>query len=87
MKSNQQMILDAHVIRPGHPGLECLAGVEVDNVALDVFDGLVICPSCGCELGRADQLMIQVWDEEPVYPAPGAPPLRRGTTAQLAFVG
>ncbi len=77
-----RLISEAHVIHLGRPGIDCLAGFAPENVTLAASaDGYVFCPACGNELGRTDQLMLQVLDWEPVGGR------RTCGTAHLAFFG
>lgn len=77
-KQTQKLLLDAHIITPGLPGIECLACAEEGPVMLTVWNeqgvDYVCCPACGNALGRADQLMIQVREEGAYF-------------ATLAFIG
>lgn len=77
---NKRLVSQAHVVRPGLPGLDCLAGQEPAIALLDVHDGMVCCSACGNELGREDQLMVKVWDDRNVR-------VHGGGTAHLAFLG
>jgi hypothetical protein len=79
-----RLIRNYHIIRPGHPGVECLADFEVDNVFLTVSDdGWIMCPACGNELGHQSQLMLTVWDSEPDMDWFS----KKRTTAHLEFIG
>lgn len=83
-KERLRLIRDHHVIRPGHPGLECLGVPESPQVFLTVGpEGWVMCPACGNELGHQSQLMIQVWDDSPELDWYS----KRRCTAHLEFVG
>jgi len=77
---NERLIGQAHVVRPGLPGLDCLAGCEPQIGMLRVHNGMVCCLACGNELGKADQLMVKVWDDRNVR-------VHGGGTAHLAFLG
>ena len=74
-----QLIRDAHLVRPGLPGLDCLAmGCEPVDATLKVMDGLVVCTACGNALGVSGQLIIHVWNDPLVRS-------KDGGLAHLAF--
>ena len=75
---NLQLIRDAHSVRPGYPGLDCLAGCEPVDATLQVVDGLIVCTACGNALGTAGQLILHVWNDPLVRS-------RDGGLAHLAF--
>jgi hypothetical protein len=80
MEERLRVIRNAHPIRPGvYRGLKCLAGFEEEDGLLTVVDKWVCCKACGNELGRVDQLMIQVWHDKNIR-------YRQGGFAFLAFV-
>ena len=83
-----RLIRDHHIIRPGHPGLECLGVPESPQVFLTVGpEGWVMCPACGNELGHSTQLMIQVWDDEGHPEEPNMDWYsKRRATAHLEFI-
>jgi len=75
-----QSVRDVHFVRPGLPGLECLAGSEHQVGSISAVDGVVICSACGNELGLQDQIMVKVWDDMNCR-------VHEGGTAHLAFLG